>query len=155
MINPPTVFEDFRGTYLETYNEEIYWEAGIRVKFVQDDFSISKKNVLRGIHGDVETWKLISCVYGKIYLVIVNCNAESSEFGKWQSFEVSDKNKMQVLVPPSHGVAHLVLSDVDLFHYKQSTYYSRENQFSYRWDDPRFGIQWPIRSPILSDRDRG
>ena len=65
LITPPTVFEDFRGSYVETYNEALYREAGITVKFVQDDISVSSRNVLRGIHGDGETWKLISCLFGK------------------------------------------------------------------------------------------
>jgi len=69
VIKPPTIFEDFRGTYVETYNQEIYREAGITVDFVQDDISVSTQHVLRGIHGDRETWKLISCLSGKFYLI--------------------------------------------------------------------------------------
>ena len=76
------VFEDFRGEYIETYNEAIYNENGINVDFVQDDISVSSQNVLRGIHGDSETWKLISCLHGKFYLVVVNCDTESKSFGK-------------------------------------------------------------------------
>ncbi len=72
LIKPPTIFEDFRGAYVELYNENIYHEAGINVKFIQDDISISTRHVLRGIHGDSETWKLVSCLYGKFYLVVVN-----------------------------------------------------------------------------------
>jgi dTDP-4-dehydrorhamnose 3,5-epimerase len=149
------VFEDFRGEYVETYNEALYRENGIDVKFIQDDISVSSRNVLRGIHGDRETWKLISCLHGKFYLVVVNGDSKSSDFGKWQSFVLSDKNRMQVLVPPNYGNAHLVLSDTAIFHYKQSTYYDRSKQFTYRWDDPRFNIWWPIKTPILSKRDQG
>ena len=149
------VFEDFRGEYVETYNEALYRENGIDVKFVQDDISVSSRNVLRGIHGDRETWKLISCLYGKFYLVVVNGDSKSSDFGKWQSFVLSDKNRIQVLVPPNYGNGHLVLSDTAIFHYKQSTYYDRSKQFTYRWDDPRFNIWWPIKTPILSKRDEG
>ena len=65
LIKPPTIFEDFRGSYVETYNEKMYTEAGIDVKFVQDDISVSSRHVLRGIHGDDVTWKLVSCLYGK------------------------------------------------------------------------------------------
>jgi dTDP-4-dehydrorhamnose 3,5-epimerase len=147
------VFEDFRGEYVETYNEALYRENGIDVKFIQDDISVSSRNVLRGIHGDRETWKLISCLYGKFYLVVVNGDSKSSDFGKWQSFVLSDKNRMQVLAPPNYGNAHLVLSDTAIFHYKQSTYYDRSKQFTYRWDDPRFNIWWPIKTPTLSKRD--
>src|SRR5713226_1567510 len=104
-------FEDHRGYYLETYNETLYHEHGITVKFVQDDISVSSHHVLRGIHGDAETWKLVSCLYGKFYLVVVNCDKASKSFGQWQSFVLSDANRQQVLIPPKHGNGHVVLSD--------------------------------------------
>lgn len=147
------VFEDHRGEYAETYNEDLYRKKGIDVKFIEDDISVSSKHVLRGIHGDAETWKLISCFYGKFYLVVVNCDIASREFGKWQSFVLSDKNRRQVLVPPKHGNGHLVLSDMAIFHYKQSSYYNPAGQFTYKWDDPKLNICWPIKNPILSMRD--
>lgn len=147
------IFEDHRGEYIETYNEELYRKKGIDIKFVQDDISISTKNVLRGIHGDPETWKLISCLYGKFYLVVVNCDVNSEKFGKWESFVLSDVNKLQVLVPPKYGNAHLILSDKAIFHYKQSTHYNPAEQFTYKWNDLKFNIWWPIKNPILSQRD--
>ena len=147
------VFEDYRGEYIETYNEELYRKKGIDIKFVQDDISVSTKNVLRGIHGDSETWKLISCLYGKFYLVVLNCNNSSKSFGKWESFVLSDVNRLQVLVPPKYGNAHLILSDKATFHYKQSNYYNPAKQFTYKWNDPKFNIWWPIKNPILSQRD--
>lgn len=146
-------FCDHRGYYIETYNEQLYAERGIRVKFVQDDISVSKKNVLRGIHGDAETWKLISCLHGEFYFVVVNCDTASEDFGKWQSFILSDENRLQVLVPPGYGNAHLVLSDKTIFYYKQSAYYNPKKQFTYKWNDPQFNISWPIKNPILSQRD--
>ena len=149
----PDVFEDHRGEYVETYNEELYRKNGIDIKFVQDDISVSAKNVLKGIHGDAETWKLVSCLYGKFYLVVVNCDIDSENFGKWQSFVLSEANRLQVLVPPKYGNAHLILSDKAIFHYKQSTYYDPSRQFTYKWNDPRFNIWWPIKNPILSPRD--
>src|SRR5208282_3123758 len=91
------VFEDHRGEYVETYNEQSYYEKGITVRFVQDDISMSTRHVLRGIHGDAETWKLISCLHGKFYLVVVNCDRKSDDFGKWESFVLSDRNRHQVL----------------------------------------------------------
>lgn len=153
LLIKPDVFEDFRGEYVETYNEEEYKSKGINVKFIQDDISVSTKNVLRGIHGDSDTWKLISCHYGKFYLVVVNCDKKSKKYGKWQSFTLSDKNRLQVLIPPSHGNGHLVLSDLAIFHYKQSTYYNPKKQFTYKWNDPKLKIWWPIKNPILSQRD--
>jgi dTDP-4-dehydrorhamnose 3,5-epimerase len=155
VIEPPTVFEDFRGAYVETYNRRLYAEAGIAVDFVQDDISVSSRNVLRGIHGDTRTWKLISCLHGQFYLVVVNWDPDSPQCGKWEGFTLSDRNRLQILVPPRFGNGHLVLSEVAIFHYKQSTEYDRAGQFTLLWDDPRLGIWWPTRSPILSQRDQG
>ena len=153
LLVKPHVFEDHRGEFVETYNEELYRKSGIDVQFVQDDISVSSRNVLKGIHGDAETWKLVSCLYGKFYLVVVNCDVNSESFGKWQSFVLSDVNRLQVLIPPNYGNGHLVLSDRAIFHYKQSTYYDPARQFSYKWDDPRLNVWWPSGSPILSRRD--
>jgi len=153
MLIKPDVFEDFRGEFVETYNEQLYRDNGIDVKFVQDDISVSVKNVLRGIHGDYVTYKLLSCLYGKLYFVVVNCDTHSKNFGKWQSFILSDTSRQQVLVPPKYGNAYLVLSDKAVFHYKQSTYYDRSKQFTYKWDDTKFNIWWPIKEPVVSQRD--
>ena len=155
LITPPTIFNDFRGSYVETYNEKLYTEAGINVKFIQDDISVSKKNVLRGFHGDSETWKLISCLYGQFFLVVVNWDDASPQHGKWESFTLSDENRLQVLVPPKFGNGHLVQSKLAVFHYKQTTYYNRAGQFTIMWNDPRLNIPWPVKHPILSKRDEG
>ena len=155
VIKPPTIFEDFRGTYVEIYNQEIYREAGITVDFVQDDISVSTQHVLRGIHGDRETWKLISCLSGKFYLVVVNWDSASPQYGQWEAFTLSEQNRLQVLVPPKFGNGHLVLSEQAIFHYKQSSYYNRAGQFTLIWNDPQLKIWWPIERPIVSQRDAG
>ena len=155
LIKPPTIFEDFRGTYVETYNEKLYTEAGITVKFIQDDISVSSRHVLRGIHGDDQTWKLVSCLYGKFYLVVVNWDKESPQYGQWDSFTLSDKNRLQVLIPAKFGNGHVVLSKMAIFHYKQNTYYNRASQFTITWNDPKLNIWWPIKDPIVSKRDEG
>lgn len=153
LLLKPEVFEDFRGQYVETYNEQFCRDNGIDVKFIQDDISVSSRHVLRGIHGDAETWKLVSCMHGKFYLVVVNCDKESPDFGKWQSFVLSDVNRHQVLIPPKHGNGHVVLSETAIFHYKQNTYYNPKGQFTYIWNDPQLNIWWPIKNPLLSQRD--
>jgi len=155
LLIEPEVFRDHRGEYVELYNEELYGSHGITVKFIQDDISMSKKNVLRGIHRDPRTWKLISCLYGAFYFVVLDGDPESANFGKWQSFTLSAENRRQVLVPPQYGNGHLVLSDWAVFHYKQSTYYDPKNQLSYKWNDPKFNVSWPVPNPILSNRDSG
>lgn len=149
----PDVFEDHRGEYVEIYNEGNFNELGVNVRFVQDDISVSSKGVLRGIHGDSLTWKLISCLYGKFYLVVVNCDEASPDYRKWASFTLSDRNRYQVLIPPKYGNGHLVLSKRAIFHYKQSTYYDPSRQFTIKWDDPQFAIWWPTKDPHLSRRD--
>ena len=155
IITPPTIFEDFRGTYVELYNEDLYQKAGITTNFIQDDISTSTKHVLRGIHGDSQTWKLISCLSGKFYLVVVNWDKDSPQFRQWESFVLSDVNRLQVLIPPRFGNGHLVLSDFAVFHYKQSTQYNRAGQFTILWNDPQLKIWWPIKNPIVSKRDTG
>lgn len=148
-------FEDHRGEYVQIYNKREYKENGIDVEFVEDDVSISYRGVIKGIHGDDKTWKLISCLHGKFYLVVINYDKESKNFGKWDSFVLSESNKHQVLVPPKHGNGHLCLSDKSIFYYKQSEYYGPSRQFTIRWNDPQFNIWWPIKIPILSLRDGG
>jgi dTDP-4-dehydrorhamnose 3,5-epimerase len=155
VVTPPTIFEDFRGTYVETYNEEMFRQMGIELSFVQDDISVSSQHVLRGIHGDQETWKLVSCLWGKFYLVVVNGDPTSPQYQQWESFTLSDQNRQQILIPPKFGNGHLVLSDQAIFHYKQTTYYNREGQFTLSWNDPALGIWWPIKHPIVSKRDEG
>ena|SRR3989344_4210692 len=153
LLIKPDVYKDFRGENLELYNDKIYPEKRIGMKFVQDNISVSSKNVLRGIHGDEKTWKLVSCIYGEIYFVVVNCDESSEDFGKWESFSLTGENHWQVLVPAKFGNAHLVLSDKAVFHYRWSEYYT-PRQFTYGWDDARFGISWPVKNPILSPRDQ-
>jgi dTDP-4-dehydrorhamnose 3,5-epimerase len=155
LIHPSTNFEDFRGSYVEVYNRELFQNAGINEDFIQDDISTSSRNVLRGIHGDQETAKLVSCLYGSFYLIVVNQDKDSPEFGKWESFTVSDKNRLQVFIPPKFGNGHLVLSESAIFHYKQTTNYKRASQFTILWNDPKFNFWWPVKNPILSRRDEG
>lgn len=160
LLFKPYIHEDFRGQFIELYKDKDYKEAikektGQEINFVEDNFSTSSKGVLRGIHGDNKTWKLIDCLRGNVYVVVVDCNNESKDYGKWQSFNLSEKNRHQILVPANYGLGHLVMSDEVFFHYKESAYYDPKilKQFTYRFDDPRFNIWWPIKNPILSKRD--
>ena len=155
LITPPTIHEDFRGQYIELYNKEIYNTHGITVDFIQDDISFSRQNVLRGIHGDQKTWKLVSCLSGSFYLVVVNNDPSSSQYRKWTAHTLSDTNRLQVLIPPKFGNGHFVLSESALFHYKQNTTYDRAGQFTILWNDPAYKIWWPCANPLLSQRDSG
>ncbi len=127
---------------------------------------------MRGLHGDKKTWKLISCPYGKFFLVVVNCIKNSKDYLKWKSYILSQKNGLQVLVPPNYANGHYCLSDECLFYYKLSyegKYADVDQQFSLRWDDPKININWPLLKvkrmnkeklsyrylkPILSRRDK-
>ena len=155
IIYPPTVFEDFRGVYVETYNQDLYKSAGIECSFIQDDISVSRENVLRGIHGDSKTHKLISCLEGAFYLLVVNNDPASPEYRKWEGFTLSEENRLQILVPPLFGNGHVVLTDRAIFHYKQTSSYDRASQFTIMWNDPEYSFWWPTRNPILSKRDSG
>jgi dTDP-4-dehydrorhamnose 3,5-epimerase len=166
----PKRFTDHRGVYIELFNDlqiiemvqtppwvtnssqPCGWELP---RFVQDDISISNKHVLRGFHGDKITWKLISCLYGEIVVGVVNFIEGDKDYLKSYTFTIDTKENFKLLlIPPNHGLAHLVRSDTAIFWYKQSTYYSgADNQFTLKWNDPKIHINWPILNPILSDRD--
>ncbi len=152
LIKPP-VHEDQRGNFYETYNLKEYHSAGLAATFVQDDISTSLKGVLKGMHGDSGTYKLVQCVFGKVYAVVLNCDETSSSFGKWQSFILSQENKHQLYIPPMYGNGYYVLSNIAVYSYKQSTYYGDYQQFTYKWNDKRFGITWPEKPKFLSERD--
>jgi dTDP-4-dehydrorhamnose 3,5-epimerase len=155
LLVKPDISEDHRGTYTETFNKKLYAEHGISVEFVCDDLSTSSKGVLRGIHGDAKTYKLVSCGYGRLYLAVVNCDETSPQYKQWDSFVLTDANRWQVLVPPKFGNGHLALSEKIMFCYKQSEYYDPASQFSIRFDDPKYNVWWPIKNPVLSQRDEG
>ena len=117
--------------------------------------SISKKNVLRGIHGDYITWKLITCLHGKFLLLVVNNIKNHKEYKKSQIFELSEDNNLQILVPPGFGNSHYVKTKRAIFHYKQSTLYNKKLQFTIKWNNANFRFKWPFKSnPITSKRDR-
>ena len=149
----PSVQEDKRGNFYETYTEKEYRAAGLTAEFVQDDISVSVRGVLRGMHGDPGTTKLVQCAYGSVYAVILNGDENSPEFGKWESFVLSAENRHQLYVPPMYANGFYVLSELAVYTYKQSSYYGDYKQFSFKYNDPRFGIQWPAAPEITSERD--
>ena len=150
----PDTYSDFRGRYVETYNKNNYQLRLPPIDFVQDDISVSRRGTLRGIHGDDRTWKLVTCLWGEFYLVVVNYDKSSSQYQHWAAFTLTATDYAQILIPPKFGNAHLVLSDWAVFHYKQSTYYEgAENQFTLKWNDPDLNIFWPMQPTLLSKRD--
>ncbi len=149
----PFVHEDERGNFYETYNKKKYKEVGLTVDFIQDDISCSVKGVLKGIHGDSGTYKLVQCVYGSVYAVVLCCDKSTPDFGKWESFILSAENKYQLYIPPMYGNGYFVTSDIAVYSYKQSTYYGEYKQFTYKWNDDQFSIKWPDGHKIMSRRD--
>jgi dTDP-4-dehydrorhamnose 3,5-epimerase len=105
------------------------------------------------LHGDEETYKLVSCLHGSFRLIVVNNDNQSSEYKKWISFDLSGDDDYQILIPPKFGNGHFVTSVDAIFHYKQSTYYNPKGQFTILWNDPEYKFTWPHNNPILSKRD--
>ena len=130
----------------------------IKLTFNHDKFSISKKNTLRGLHGDKKTWKLVSCVFGKVFFVVVNNIKNSKFYLKKKTFILDHKNNQQVLIPPNYANGFLCLSDHCVFHYKLSykgRYFDVKNQQVLKWNDKRLKIKWPkTKNLILSKRDK-
>lgn len=148
----PTVFEDFRGEIYTIYDSNKY-----NINFNHDKICNRSKNVLVGLHGDEKTTKLVSCLYGKVFSVIVDCRKESPDYLKYKTFILSDFNKKQLLIPPNFANGFCVISDYCVYNYKLS-YYGEytdfDKQFTLRWDDPKLNIFWPYNNPILSERDK-
>lgn len=151
-VYQPDSFEDFRGELYTLFKQEEH-----ELVFNHDKVSVSRQHVLRGLHGDSKSWKLITCLSGVVYLVVVDNRPESPNYLKWDSIVLSETNRKQVLVPPMFANGHLVLSDTAVFFYKWSypgEYPDVKDQFTLKWNDPNINIYWPIDNPILSKRDK-
>lgn len=156
IIIEPKVFGDDRGFFLETFHEERYKnEAGILLPFVQDNYSRSSKNVLRGLHFQKvkPQGKLVRVVSGEVYDVAVDIRNDSETYGQWQSVILSDKNKRQFWIPPGFAHGFVVLSDYADFEYKCTSFYDPSDEGSIIWNDKDIGIEWPVTSPNLSQKD--
>ncbi len=154
-IIAPDIYREKRGSIWTSFSSEDY-DGLVPQKFNHDKFSISKRNVLRGIHGDHKSWKLVSCPYGDILAVIVDLRMDSPTYMQHSKYRLNAENNFQILIPPSFGNSFYVLSEEALYHYKFSylgDYIDAEDQFTISWNDPRLGIEWPTNEPILSDRD--
>jgi dTDP-4-dehydrorhamnose 3,5-epimerase len=149
----PDVFEDYRGQYIETYDTEKYKEIIGDMVFVQDDISISRKNVLRGLHGNYKTAKFISVPHGAIYALIADNRPDSPTYKQWEAHTVTSQNRIQIYIPPGIGNSMLALEDMTVYHYKQNTHFEPGTQFTIQWNDPEWKFWWPISNPILSQRD--
>jgi dTDP-4-dehydrorhamnose 3,5-epimerase len=158
MVIKPSVYWDLRGNIYSSFNEDFYKEILPKaLDFKHDKFAESKHNVLRGLHGDNKTWKLVSCVYGEIFEVVVDMRPGSPTYMKWDAFELKAGDYRQVLIPPNFVNGYYVKSDKAVFHYKlayDGDYIDAEEQMTFVWDDKKFGIDWPCDNPILQGRDK-
>ena len=155
LIFEPQVFGDSRGFFLEAYHQKKYADLGLNTHFVQDNLSCSEKGVLRGLHfqNPQAQGKLISVIQGVVFDVAVDIRVDSPTFSEWVAVELSGENKKQFWVPPGFAHGFCVLSAEAIFHYKCTDFYAPEHDGSIRWDDPDVGIDWPIKNPLLSDKD--
>ncbi|MEX0865170.1 MAG: dTDP-4-dehydrorhamnose 3,5-epimerase [Acidimicrobiia bacterium] len=155
----PLVHSDSRGFFFEAYNQEKFDRlAGHHVEFVQDNHSRSARNVLRGLHYQLEPaaqGKLVRVVHGVVYDVAVDIRRSSAGFLTWQGHELSAENRTQFWVPPGYAHGFLVLSEWAEILYKTTAYYAPALDRSLRWDDPDIGIAWPLGDtpPVLSAKD--
>jgi dTDP-4-dehydrorhamnose 3,5-epimerase len=158
-ILEPKIFEDERGFFHESYNHEAFCNAiGREVVFVQDNFSFSKKGVLRGLHYQKREHaqaKLVSVLEGKVQDVVVDIRKDSPTYGQHISIELSSDNKKQLFVPRGFAHGFLVLSETAHFFYKCDNYYNKEAEEGIRYDDATLGIDWNVglNKPFLSKRD--
>jgi len=155
IVVEPRRFEDERGWFAETFQRDRYAALGIPGEFAQDSLSWSRKHVLRGLHLQRPAQgKLVMCVVGEVFDVAVDVRPDSPTFGTWVGHTLSAENGLQLWIPEGFAHGFLVLSESALFHYKSTVPYAPGGQLSIRWDDPDIGIDWPIREPVLSEKDR-
>jgi dTDP-4-dehydrorhamnose 3,5-epimerase len=152
----PRVFEDERGYFLETYHRQRFADAGIEVEFVQDNFSHSRRGVLRGLHYQIEhpQGKLVRVVRGEIFDVAVDLRRNSPTFGRWTSAMLSESNHRQLYIAPGFAHGFCVTSESADVIYKCTDFYSPQHERTLLWNDPALGIEWPLADPLISPKDR-
>ncbi len=159
LIIEPKVFGDARGYFYESFNARRFTElTGINATFVQDNHSKSAKNVLRGLHYQVQQaqGKLVRVVAGEVFDVAVDIRKSSPTFGQWAGIKLSEENRRQIWIPPGFAHGFVVLSESAEFLYKTTDYWAPEFERTILWNDPTIGIEWPLDSaPLLSAKDQG
>ena len=158
LILEPQVYGDSRGAFLETYNERAFAALGLQHHFVQDNLSVSKRNVIRGLHYQLRQpqGKLVYVIAGDVLDVAVDMRRWSPTFGKHVVVRLSDKDHKALWIPPGFAHGFAVLSEVAFFAYKTTDFYATELERTIRWNDPQLGIDWPLAAEqaILSEKDK-
>jgi dTDP-4-dehydrorhamnose 3,5-epimerase len=151
------VYEDPRGFFMESWNKRDFARAGLDADFVQDNHSRSAAGVLRGLHYQNMTapiGKLVRCTLGSVFDVAVDLRTGSRTFGQWFGVELDARNRTQIYVPAGFAHGFVTLSEAAEVQYRQTGFYDRGAEAAIRWNDPEIAIEWPVRDPLLSERDR-
>ncbi len=156
LIVEPDVFKDDRGYFFESFAEKKYKEAGINYPFVQDNISKSVKGTIRGLHyqvGEFAQGKLCQVITGEVLDVAVDVRFGSPTFGKYVGVVLSEENRKQFWLPPGFAHGFAVMSEIAIFHYKCTSYYSKKDERAILYNDPQLNINWGVSSPIVSPKD--
>ena len=158
LIFEPRIFKDARGVFCETYNERLMQQAGLPTRWVQDNFSLSKRNVVRGIHYQIKNTqgKLVRVTHGSVWDVAIDLRRSSTTFGQYVGVELSDENGRMFWIPEGFGHGFVALSEVAGFAYKVTEYYSPADERTLLWNDSTVGISWPVSAndAIVSEKDQ-
>jgi dTDP-4-dehydrorhamnose 3,5-epimerase len=153
----PKIFEDPRGYFFESYNRSVFEQHHIQAEFVQDNQSLSQKNVLRGLHFQNPPFaqgKLVRVIKGGVLDVAVDVRKNSPTYGKYYAIELNEKNKTMLWIPPGFAHGFLTLEDDTIFSYKCTNLYNKASEDSIIWNDPDIGIDWGTTTPLLSEKDK-
>ena len=156
-IVKPTVFTDQRGYFFESYNKEVFLKYGIDQNFVQDNESKSAKGVLRGLHFQKPPFaqgKLVRVIKGAVLDVAVDIRKSSPTYGQWASITLTEDNKWMYWIPPGFAHGFVTLEDETVFFYKCTNVYNKASEGSILWNDPDLNIDWAVKNPLLSDKDK-
>jgi len=156
LLIEPRVLPDARGFFFESYHADRYAAAGLPARFVQDNHSCSTPGTLRGLHYQLRhpQGKLVRVLRGSIFDVTVDIRRGSPTFGRWVGVELSAENKRQLYVPPGYAHGFCVPGEASEVEYKCTDFYAPEDEHGVLWNDPAIGIAWPVKTPLLSEKDR-
>jgi len=156
LVIKPKVFEDARGYFFESYNANLFKQAGLNLDFVQDNQSLSQKGVLRGLHFQNNPWaqgKLVRVINGAVFDVAVDIRKSSPTYGQWFGIELNEKNKWMMYIPEGFAHGFATLEDNTIFSYKCTNFYNKASEDCLLWNDPDIGINWNLANPLLSEKD--
>ena len=156
LVIKPKVFVDERGYFFESYNYQLFKQAGLDFNFVQDNQSLSQTGVLRGLHfqnNPNAQGKLVRVIAGSVFDVAVDIRKKSPTYGQWFGLELTEQNKWMMYIPEGFAHGFATLQDFTVFSYKCTNFYNKASEDCIFWNDSDLAINWPIENPILSDKD--